>query len=292
MRPPILKWNAGMATYTTERVLDVRHWSDKLFSFVTTRGRGLRFENGQFVMLGLPVDGKNIVRAYSIASANYEDHLEFFSIKVPHGPLTSRLQHIEIDSQVLVSCKPTGTLVLRDVRPGKRLFMLATGTGVAPFLALAKDPQTYESFEQVILARGARTRADSAYPDSVLDRLREDADLGGIVSAQLLDYPCVTRESFPHVGRVTTLLDTGRLFDDLAIPALNPATDRFMICGNMRMVADASRLLKSRGLAISPHIGSPGDYVIERAFVETFAAGGAAEPDQFHRGLAATEAAA
>ena len=188
MRPPILKWNAGMATYTTERVLDVRHWSDKLFSFVTTRGRGLRFENGQFVMLGLPVDGKNIVRAYSIASANYEDHLEFFSIKVPHGPLTSRLQHIEIDSQVLVSCKPTGTLVLRDVRPGKRLFMLATGTGVAPFLALAKDPQTYESFEQVDIgarrthqggfgvpgfragsaARGCRSRRDRQRPTAGL----------------------------------------------------------------------------------------------------------------------------
>jgi ferredoxin/flavodoxin---NADP+ reductase len=280
-----------MATYTTERVIDVRHWSDKLFSFVTTRTRGLRFESGQFVMLGLPVDGKNVVRAYSIASANYEDHLEFFSIKVPHGPLTSRLQHIEVDSQVLVSCKPTGTLVLRDVRPGKRLIMLATGTGVAPFLALAKDPQTYESFEQVILARGARTSADLAYPDSVLDRLRKDSDLGGIVNAQLLDYPCVTRGSFTHIGRVTTLLDTGRLFDDLAIPALNPATDRFMICGNMRMVADAGRLLESRGLAISPHIGAPGDYVIERAFVETFAAGAEAQ-DQAHRGLAATEAAA
>jgi ferredoxin--NADP+ reductase len=265
-----------MANYTTERVIDVRHWSDKLFSFVTTRGPGLRFENGQFVMLGLPVDGKNIVRAYSIASANYEDHLEFFSIKVPHGPLTSRLQHIEIGSNLLVSGKPTGTLVLRDVRPGKRLFMLATGTGVAPFLAIAKDPQSYESFEQVILARGARTTADLAYADSVIDRLRKDSDLGPMIAAQFLDYPCVTREPSGHVGRVTTLLDTGRLFDDLGIPALDPATDRFMICGNMRMVADAGRLLQLRGLAISPSIGSPGDYVIERAFVETFASGTAA----------------
>jgi ferredoxin--NADP+ reductase len=259
-----------MAIYTTERVIGVQHWSDKLFSFVTTRNAGLRFENGQFIMLGLEVEGRKIVRAYSIASANYEEHLEFYSIKVPHGPLTARLQHIQSGSPILVSAKPTGTLVLRDLRPGRRLFMLATGTGVAPFLTIAKDPETYERFEQVILIRSARTNADLAYGDAAVRRLLEDPYLGELVGGRLLDYPTVTREPFRNGGRVTTLVDTGRLFRDLAIAPLDPATDRFMICGNMRMLADASQLLESRGLTISPQIGVPGDYVIERAFVESF----------------------
>ncbi|MGO9990146.1 MAG: ferredoxin--NADP reductase [Steroidobacteraceae bacterium] len=259
-----------MASYTTEHVIEVKHWSDKLFSFVTTRGPGLRFENGQFIMLGLDLDGRKIVRAYSVASANYEECLEFYSIKVPGGVLTSRLQHIQPGAPILVSAKPTGTLVLRDVRPGKRLFMLATGTGVAPFLSVTKDPETYERFEQVILIRGARTNADLAYADAAVNRLRDDPHMGEMVVRQLLDYPTATREPLRHRGRVTTLVESGRVFRDLAIPEPDPATDRFMICGNMRMLADAGGWLESRGFAMSPQIGVPGDCVIERAFVESF----------------------
>jgi ferredoxin--NADP+ reductase len=259
-----------MATYTTERVIAVQHWSDKLFSFATTRNTGLRFENGQFIMLGLEVGGKKIVRAYSIASANHEEHLEFYSIKVPDGPLTSRLQHIEPGTALLVSSKPTGTLVLRDVRPGKRLFLLATGTGVAPFIGLAKDPELYAQFEQIVLVRGARHLADLAYGDAALAQLRVDPYLGEFARAQLLDYPTVTREAFRHHGRVTNLVESGRVFEDLGIAPLDPAQDRFMICGNMRMLADSVRLLDARGLEASPHIGVPGDYVFERAFVESF----------------------
>jgi len=259
-----------MATYTNERVIAVRHWSDKLFSFTTTRNPGLRFENGQFIMLGLEVGEKKIVRAYSIASANHEEHLEFYSIKVPEGPLTSRLQHIECGAAVLVSSKPTGTLVLRDVRAGKRLFLLATGTGVAPFIGLAKDPELYEQFEQVVLVRGARHVADLAYGDAALTGLREDPYLGEVARARLLDYPTVTREAFRHHGRITNLLESGRICEDLGIAPLDPAQDRFMICGNMRMLADSVRLLDARGLTASPHIGVPGDYVFERAFVESF----------------------
>ena len=257
-----------MATYTTERVLRVQHWSDKTFSFATTRSAGLRFANGQFIMLGLKVGEKNIVRAYSIASANYEDELEFYSIKVPNGPLTSRLQHIEPGAPLLVSSKPTGTLVLRDLRPGRRLFMLATGTGVAPFLGLAKDPETYEQFEQVILIRGGRRVEDLAYADETLARLRNEPFLGEIVNRQLLDYSSVTREPLRNRGRITSLIASGRLFDDLEIAPLDPATDRLMICGNMRMLAELGQMIESRGFAVSPHIGVPGDYVIERAFVE------------------------
>ena len=259
-----------MATYTTEHVLEVRHWSDKLFSFKVTRRSGLRFENGQFIMLGLETGGRKIVRAYSIASANYEDCLEFYSIKVPHGALTSRLRHIERDSPILVSSKPTGTLVVRDLKAGRRLFLIATGTGIAPFLSIAKDPETYEKFDQVILVRGARTNADLAYADSALERVRHDLYLGDLLEGRLLDYPTVTREPLRNRGRVTSAMDSGRVFADLGIAPLDPDNDRFMICGNVRMLADAGRILEARGLAVSPHIGVPGDYLVERAFVESF----------------------
>ncbi len=258
-----------MATYTTERVLEVRHWSERLFSFRTTRGAGLRFENGQFLMLGLEVDGRKIVRAYSIASANYEEHLEFYSIKVPGGPLTSRLEHIERGSSLLMSTKPTGTLVLRDLKPGKRLILLATGTGIAPFVGIAKDPDTYERFEQVILLRGARTNADLAYGDDVIGKLRDDEYLGEVVRERLLDYPTVTRDIGRHGGRVTTAVESGRVFADLGVGPLDPRRDRFMICGNMRMLADSTALLQARGFEPSPQIGVPGDYLVERAFVES-----------------------
>lgn len=267
-----------MAIYTTERVLEVHHWSEQLFSFTTTRCAGLRFENGQFIMVGLELEGgKKITRAYSIASANHEEHLEFYSIKVPNGPLTARLALIEPGAPVLLSTKPTGTLVTRDLTPGKRLFMLATGTGVAPFLGIAKDPQTYEQFEEIYLIRCAAKIDGLAYADSVLQRLRADPYLGDLVNAQLRDYPTVTRQAFRHRGRITTLIDSGELFANLAIPAFDTATDRFMVCGNMRMLADLRRLLDARGFVASARLGEPGDYVIERAFVDSFD-GAAADP--------------
>ena len=259
-----------MAVYTTETILDIHHWNPRLFSFRTTRASGLRFENGQFVMLGLQVGDRKIVRAYSIASANYEEHLEFYSINVPGGALTSRLQNVQAGSSLLISSKPTGTLVLRDLRAGKRLWLLATGTGVAPFMSIIKDPATYEAFEQVILLRGARLGSDQAYADSVLQALREDEYLGDVVRAQLLDYPCISREQFEHPGRVTDALVSGRVCADLGISALDPRTDRAMICGNIRMLADCRRLLDAREFNISPRIGVCGDYVIERAFSESF----------------------
>ncbi len=257
-----------MATYVPARVTHVHHWSDKLFSFTTTREPSLRFENGQFIMVALEVAGRKLARAYSIASANYEDQLEFYSIKVPNGPLTSRLQNIREGDTVLLSSKPTGTLVMRDLRPGRRLFLLSTGTGFAPFASLIKDPDLYQRFEEVIVVRGARAVRDLAYGEAVIRRLREDPDLGELVAAQLTDYPTVTREPFVHQGRITTLLEGGALFDDLGIPPLDPATDRVMVCGGMGMLKDLRALLDQRGFVVSPGVGEPGDYVIERAFVD------------------------
>ncbi len=257
-----------MATYTIERVTAVHHWSPKLFSFRTTRSPSLRFENGQFLMIGLEIAGRRVVRAYSIASANHEEELEFYSIIVPHGPLTSHLQSVQPGEPILVSTKPTGTLVLRDLRPGKRLFLLATGTGVAPFAALIKDPEIYERFAQLILVRGGRTLQDLAYGDEVLRRLHADAYLGEMARQQLLDYPSVTREPFVRVGRITGLMEEGRVCAELGLSPLEPREDRVMICGNVRMLADARALLDARGFTASPGIGSPGDYLFERAFVE------------------------
>ena len=258
-----------MVAYTTEKILQVQHWSDKLFSFRTTRGASLRFESGQFVMLGLQLPDRRIVRAYSIASANYEEHLEFYSIKVPNGALTSRLQHVSPGSPVLISSKPTGTLVLRDLRPGKRLFLLATGTGVAPFLSIVKDPAAYEAFEQIILVRGGRVRSDLAYANTMIAALRQDTFLGEMARAQLIDYACVSREPSEHTGRVTTALQSGRLCAELGIAPLSPATDRLMVCGNIPMLSDSMQILDAVGFDISPQIGTCGSYVIERAFADT-----------------------
>ncbi|MBS0374080.1 MAG: ferredoxin--NADP reductase [Proteobacteria bacterium] len=256
-----------MATYLPARVTRVRHWSDKLFSFSTTREPSLRYENGQFLMVALDVDGRRVARAYSIASANHADELEFYSIKIPGGPLTSRLQAIRAGDTVLLSAKPTGTLVLRDLRPGRRLFLLATGTGFAPFASLIRDPEIYERFESIVVVRGARHVRDLAYGDAIIEQLGADEHLGELARAQLVDYPVVTREPFRHEGRITTLIDSGRLFSDLGIAPLDPVNDRVMICGGMGMLKDLRALLDGRGFRLSPGIGEPGDYVIERAFV-------------------------
>ncbi len=257
-----------MSPLSTERVLSVHHWNDSLFSFRTTRDASLRFTNGQFVMLGLAQEGRPLTRAYSIASANHDDFLEFFSIKVPDGPLTSRLQNLEIGDEVVVSRKPTGTLVLRDLKPGKHLYLLATGTGLAPFLSLIQDPETYERFEKVVLVHGVRTVDELAYREFITYELSQHEYLGELVSGKLVYYPTVTREAFATQGRITQLIESGKLFADVGMPPLDPAQDRAMICGSPAMIKDCCALLDARGFRISPHIGAVGDYVIERAFVE------------------------
>ena len=257
-----------MAALGTERVLQVHHWTDTQFTFTTTRDSGLRFENGQFVMVGLQVDDRPLLRAYSIASANHEEHLEFLSIKVADGPLTSRLQHIRRGDAVLVSRKPTGTLLLHDLRPGKRLYLLSTGTGAAPFMSVIKDPEVYERFEHVVLVHGVRWVRETAVVQHRIDELSQHELLGEWVRRKLRYYPTITREPHPNHGRLTTLINSGRLAQDLGLPGLDAAEDRVMVCGSPGMLADTRALLDGRGFVISPHIGEPGDYVIERAFVE------------------------
>lgn len=257
-----------MSSFVTETVLSVHHWNDNLFSFRTTRNPALRFLNGQFVMIGMEVNGRPLMRAYSIASANYEEHLEFFSIKVQDGPLTSRLQHLKPGDPLLVSKKTTGTLVLRDLKPGRRLFMFATGTGLAPFMSLIHDPETYERFEKVILIHGVRWTNELAYHDYIEEDLKDHEYLGDLIREKLIYYPTVTREPFRNEGRQTDLILSGKLFSDLCEPPIDPATDRGMICGSPAMLKEISAMLDGFGLKISPHIGEAGDYVIERAFVE------------------------
>ena len=256
------------SAFATERVLSVRHWTPDYFSFTTTRDDGLRFDNGQFVMIGLQVEGRPLMRAYSIASANWEEELEFFSIKVPHGPLTSRLQHIQPGDDLLVSRKPTGTLLITDVHPGRNLYLLSTGTGLAPFLSVIKDPATYERFERVVLTHGVRGVADLAYHDYITRELPRHEYLGDVIARQLLYYPVVSREPFRHSGRLTTLLESGRVASDLGLAPLDPAHDRAMICGSPQMLADLRAILDGRGFSAAPRIGTPGEYVFERAFVE------------------------
>lgn len=256
------------AAIGSERVLAVRHWTDTQFSFTTTRDRGLRFENGQFVMVGLPVGGRPLLRAYSIASPNYEDHLDFLSIKVPDGPLTSKLRHVRAGDEVLVSRKPTGTLVLHDLKPGVRLYLLGTGTGAAPFLSLIGDPEVYERFAVVVLVHGVRWARETDVVRHRIETLQGHELLGPAVRAQLRYFPTVTREPYTQRGRLTTLLESGRLTRALDLPPLDPATDRVMVCGSPAMLGDTSKLLDARGFRIAPRSGEPGDYVVERAFVQ------------------------
>jgi ferredoxin--NADP+ reductase len=258
-----------MPALNTERVTEVKHWNHGLFSFLTTRHDGLRFENGQFVMLGLAGEnGKPLLRAYSIVSANHEEYLEFFSIKVPYGPLTSRLQHLQVGDEVLVSTKPTGTLLISDLHPGRNLYLLSTGTGLAPFLAIVRDPETYERFERVIVVHGVRYTEDLAYDDLLKHELPNDELLGELITGRLLYYPMVSREAFRNQGRVTQAIESGRLTADLDLDPLDPARDRAMICGGPAMLKDTSSLLGDLGFTASAHVGDPGEYVIERAFTE------------------------
>ena len=256
-----------MSAFNEETVLSVHHWTDKLFTFTTTRDPALRFSNGHFTMIGLKVNEKPLLRAYSIVSANYEEHLEFLSIKVPDGPLTSRLQHIKVGDSIIVGKKPTGTLLIDYLLPGKRLYLLSTGTGLAPFMSVIRDPATYEAFEQVILVHGVRQADELAYHDLVLDHLPKHEFLGEMIQKQLLYYPTVTRESYRNMGRVTDLMETGKMFEDLKLPNLDVANDRVMICGSPHMLKDLKHMLETRGFKEGT-TSTPGDFVIERAFAE------------------------
>jgi ferredoxin--NADP+ reductase len=255
-----------MSAFLEAEVLSVHHWTDRLFSFTTTRDTALRFSNGHFTMIGLRVNEKPLLRAYSIASANYEEHLEFLSIKVEDGPLTSRLQHIQPGDKIIVGRKPTGTLLIDYLRPGKRLYLFSTGTGLAPFLSIVRDPETYARFEEIILIHGVRQVDELAYHDLLDFELHEHEYLGELAAKQLKYYPTVTRESFRNTGRIPDLLQ-GKLFEDLGLPPLDPKTDRAMICGSPAMLRDLKHLLEGAGFE-EGNTSIPGDFVIERAFAE------------------------
>ena len=256
-----------MSAFLEERVLSVHHWTDRLFSFTTTRDTSLRFSNGHFTMIGLKVDGKNLLRAYSIASPNYEEHLEFLSIKVEDGPLTSRLQHIQVGDTIIVGKKPTGTLLIDYLLPGKNLYLIGTGTGLAPWLSIVRDPETYERFEKVIVVHGVREVNELAYQDLFEKELPNHEFLGEIVKDKLIYYPTVTREPFRNQGRITDLINNNVFPQCLGLPALNPETDRVMLCGSPAMLADLKHMMEVRGFK-EGNTTTPGDFVIERAFVE------------------------
>ncbi|MGY8873216.1 MAG: ferredoxin--NADP reductase [Pseudomonadales bacterium] len=257
-----------MSSIGQEQVTSVHHWNDTLFSFKTTRDAGFRFKNGYFTMIGLEHEGRPLMRAYSIASANHEEELEFFSIKVQDGPLTSKLQQIKVGDKILISKKPTGTLINDHLLPGKHLYLISTGTGLAPFMSIIKDPEIYEAYDKVILTHGVRFKSELAYADMIVNELPKNEYLGELISEKLMYYPTVTREKYRNNGRLTDLMATGKLSKDLGLPPLNPETDRFMICGSPSMLKDTCTLLDKMGF--SEHRRNDlGHYVIERAFVES-----------------------
>ncbi len=255
------------ATLHAEKVLWVKHWTDRLFSFALTRPSSFRFRSGEFVMIGLPVNGKPLLRAYSIASPHYDEELEFLSIKVPDGPLTSRLQHIQPGDEVLLGKKPTGTLVLEALRPGRRLFLVSTGTGLAPFLSVARDPDAY-LFDQVVVTHTVREVAELAHRDLYTTDLLDHPLVGDAAREKLVYYPTVTREPFERRGRITDRITSGDLFRDLGLPGdkFDPEHDRIMLCGSMEMIKDTAAILEAHGLKEGSN-AHPGDFVLERAFV-------------------------
>jgi len=256
-----------MSAFDQEQVLSVQHWTDTLFSFKTTRNPAFRFLNGQFTMMGLEIDGRPLLRAYSMASANHEDVLEFFSIKVPDGPLTSRLQKIKKGDIVLVGRKATGTLITDNLLPGERLLLLSTGTGLAPFASLIKDPDVYGRFENILLVHGCRQVSELTYGERLIESLREDELFGALIAEKLAYYPTVTREPFRNRGRITDLIASEKLFEDLGWPPLDIETDRVMLCGSPSMLEDLRRMFEARGFTEGNH-SEPGHFVIEKAFVE------------------------
>lgn len=249
---------------TEETVLSVHHYTDRLFKFRITRPASFRFRSGEFVMIGLPGEKKPILRAYSVASPAWDEELEFFSIKVPDGPLTSKLQLVQPGDKILLGKKPTGTLVLDAITPAKRLYMFSTGTGIAPFASLMREPETYQKYDEVILTHSCRQVAELAYGEELAAALPDDP-LCDEYAHKFRLYNTVTREDFPRQGRITDLIESGKLFEDLGVPRLNPETDRVMICGSMAMIQDTKALCEKHGLVEGSN-AAPADFVIEKAF--------------------------
>src|SRR5271155_137509 len=256
-----------MSAFHREKVLSVRHWTDTLFSFTATRDAGFRFQNGQFAMIGLEVDGRPLLRAYSMASANHEEQLEFFSIKVADGPLTSRLQKIKEGDTILVGRKATGTLIADNLLPGYRLLLLSTGTGLAPFASLIKDPDVYDKFDQIVLVHGCRQVSELAYGEELVKNLQNDELFGPMLADKLVYYPTVPREPFRNRGRITDLITSAQLFNDIRQPPLDIETDRIMMCGSPGMLEELRQMLEACGFLEGSH-SEPGHFVIEKAFVE------------------------
>jgi ferredoxin--NADP+ reductase len=256
-----------MSAFYKEKVLSVRHWTDTLFSFTATRNSGFRFQNGQFAMIGLEVEGRPLMRAYSMASANHEEELEFFSIKVADGPLTSKLQKIQQGDTILVGRKATGTLISDNLIPGRRLLLLSTGTGLAPFASLIKDPDVYERFEAIVLVHGCRQVPELAYGEELVAKLRDDELFGPLLAEKLVYYPTVTREPFRNRGRITDLITSEQLFGDIGLSPLDLATDRIMMCGSPAMLEELRQMFEARGFLEGSH-AELGHFVIEKAFVE------------------------
>jgi len=269
MNAPVLKQDVAAeipAGVFAETVTFVHHYTDRLFRFRMTRPESFRFRSGEFVMIGLMVEGKPLYRAYSIASPAWAEELEFFSIKAPDGPLTTELQKIQPGDTVFMRKKPTGTLVLDALTPGKRLYMFSTGTGIAPFASLIREPETYEKFEEVILTHTCREVAELKYGFDLVEEIKNDEILSEIVGDKLKHYATVTREDYPFQGRITDLMENGKLYTDLGVPPLDPAIDRGMICGSAAMLKDTKELLERAGLTEGAN-NKPAEFVIERAFV-------------------------
>jgi len=255
--------NNGFVGTTVTKVI---HWTDWLFSFRVARPKNFRFQSGEFVMIGLPRNnGKPLLRAYSIASPSWDDELEFYSIIIPNGPLTSQLQHISIGDNLILNPKATGTLVLDSLLPGKRLFMFASGTGIAPFASLIRDPEIYEKFEQIILIHTCRGVKDLNYGKNIVESIGKDSLIGEYAD-RVFYYPTVTRETFHTKGRITDLLKTGQVFQDLQLTPISSDTDRAMICGSLGLNKDIKAFLEASGLKEGAR-NSPAEFVLEKAFV-------------------------
>jgi len=254
---------------TEEKVLSVEHFTDRLFRFEISRPSAFRFRSGEFIMIGLPAEEgqkRPIMRAYSVASPSWDDKLEFYSIKVPDGPLTSKLQKIQEGDTVLLGRKPVGTLVLDALLPGKRLYMFSTGTGIAPFASIIRDPETYERYDQVILTHTCRQKSELSYGLRLVNDLKDDPLVGEMVNGKLLHVASLTREDYPLKGRITTLIETGELFKNAGTPPLNPAEDRVMICGSKDMIDDTAKLVETFGLKEGSN-SQPAQFVVEKSFV-------------------------
>jgi len=256
-----------MTAFTSEQVLSVTHWTDTLFSFTATRSPSLRFDSGQFVMMGLEIEGRPLTRAYSVVSAAYDDYLEFLSIKVPDGALTSKLQHIKEGDRILVGRKPTGTLILANLKPGRNLYLLGTGTGLAPFMSIIRDPEAYERFDKVVLMHGCRLVSELAYGDRIMRELPQDEYIGEAIRSKLIYFPTVTREPFKNRGRVTELLKSPEFYAEINLPVISSEHDRVMICGSPSMLSELKTFCIDQGFK-EGNSGEPGDFVIEKAFVE------------------------